>query len=187
MGKKWQARVTEGTGVVVEAWEDGAFLPEDGSPVIGEFEDEDEALAAAEEAAEAARRFQEGDRDEGAAAQFLNLTPHAIVLGGHTIPPSGDVARVATVETHVDDLDVGAGSVPVITVQWGGIEGVPADVDPRTMVLVSGYVAGAIEAGAACPVATVYVPDRFIRDAAGRIVGASALRRVDRPAKGGAA
>lgn len=31
----------------------------------------------------------------------------------------------------------------------------------------------AVEAGAACPVATVYVPDRLVRDAAGKIVGAS--------------
>jgi hypothetical protein len=61
MDKKFQARVTENQGVVVEAWEDGAFLPEDGSPVIGEFETEDKARAAAEEAAEAARKFQEGD------------------------------------------------------------------------------------------------------------------------------
>jgi len=115
-------------------------------------------------------------------ANFLNLTPHTINLGaGYAIPPSGTVARVATVETHIDDLDVGAGSIPVVTTQWGGIEGIPADVDPWTMVLVSGYVAAAIESGAVCPVATVYVPDHFVRDSAGKIVGASALRRVDRP------
>jgi hypothetical protein len=69
----------------------------------------------------------------------------------------------------------------VITTRCGGIEGFPAEIQLGAMVLVSGYVAGAIEAGAACPVATVYVPDHFVRDAVGKIVGASALRQVLRP------
>ena len=115
-------------------------------------------------------------------ASFLNLTPHTITLGGHAIPPSGQVARVATQEKHIEDLDMGdTGSVPVIRTRFGGIEGIPLELDPRALVLVSGYVAAAIEAGAAIPVATVYVPDRLVRDAAGKVVGASALRRVDRP------
>ena len=61
---KFQARVTEGVGVVVEAWDDGTFFPDDGSPVIGEYETEAEAQAAADGAAEAARRFQDEDADE---------------------------------------------------------------------------------------------------------------------------
>ena len=113
--------------------------------------------------------------------KFLNLTPHEIVLGGVAIPPSGTVARVTTQETHIDDLDVGQGSIPVISTRFGGVEGFPLEMDPRALVLVSGYVASAVEAGAAIPVAQVYVPDHFCRDASGKIVGASALRRVDRP------
>jgi hypothetical protein len=51
--KKFQARITDGQGVVVEAWEDGEFLPHDGSVVVGEFDSPEEALAAAEAALQA--------------------------------------------------------------------------------------------------------------------------------------
>ena len=112
---------------------------------------------------------------------FLNLTPHEIVLGGYSIPPSGLVARVSALEKHVDDLDVGHGSIPVVTVRFGGIVGIPEDIDFRKMIIVSSLVASAIEAGDDCPLHTVYTPHDLVRDKQGRIIGASALRRIDNP------
>ncbi len=72
---------------------------------------------------------------------FVNLTPHAIVLRTEagdniTIPPSGDVARVATTEVITSSV----AGIPVITRTMGKPEGLPAEGTP---VLVSAMVAAA--------------------------------------------
>ena len=67
---------------------------------------------------------------------FVNLTPHAIVLNnGQTIPASGVVARVKQTTTDFD-----ADGVAVAT--WGEIENLPQP-NEGTIYIVSGLVASA--------------------------------------------
>ena len=47
--------------------------------------------------------------------EFINLTPHALVVAGRTIEPSGQVARVS-----VEYVDAGRiGGIPVVIQQFG--------------------------------------------------------------------
>jgi len=68
---------------------------------------------------------------------FVNLTPHAIVLNnGTTFPPSGDVARVTVAYSDFD-------SDGIATTTFGNIIGLP-DPAPDTFYIVSGMVAATI-------------------------------------------
>jgi len=71
---------------------------------------------------------------------MLNLTPHAITLrtaaGDVIFPPSGAVARVATLETVIGEH----AGVPVISRSFGDVSGLPADGTP---CIVSALVLGA--------------------------------------------
>lgn len=110
--------------------------------------------------------------------QFLNLTPHAIVLRADgedvTVPPSGHVARVETCDRHVSTEGTGTGGyIPVYVRQFGAIAGLPA---PRrdTICLVSTIVLGAVPAGRY----DVMAPDTgptAVRDGDGRIVAVTRL------------
>jgi hypothetical protein len=71
-------------------------------------------------------------------ANFVNLTPHAIVLNdGRLFPPSGEVARVSS--SHSDfDAD------GIASVVFGEVSGLH-DPLPDTFFIVSGLVAAAVK------------------------------------------
>jgi hypothetical protein len=73
---------------------------------------------------------------------MLNLTPHPITLrtplGDVTFPPSGQVARVATISSPTGLIVAG---VPVIRNVYGPISGLPAE---GVECIVSGMVAAAV-------------------------------------------
>jgi hypothetical protein len=103
---------------------------------------------------------------------MLNLTPHAITIrradGSEvTIPPSGQVARVNTVERNISTFE---GGVPVIVRIGGAATGLPEEGVP---CLVSAMVLAAVPGRAG-----VYAPDSgptAIRDERGQVVAVTRL------------
>lgn len=100
---------------------------------------------------------------------MLNLTPHSITVVGadgteKTFPPSGQVARVATVEAVIGFCPVTG--APVVSRTFGEVQGLPED---NTPCLVPSMVLSA------CPGRPeTYAPD----------TGPTALRFQDGPQKG---
>lgn len=70
---------------------------------------------------------------------IVNLTPHAIVIvrenGNITIPPSGNIARVSTME----NLMTYDGHIPIYDQTYGDTTGLP-EMQPDTRYLVSSMV-----------------------------------------------
>jgi len=107
---------------------------------------------------------------------IINLTPHAINVmdkEGNVIasfPPSGTVARAATITEQLADLD----GVPVLRQAFGAVEGL-SDPQPDTIYLVSMVVGQAIGHTRT----DIYGPDTSpagaVRDAEGRIIGTRQL------------
>ena len=101
---------------------------------------------------------------------FINLTPHALNIhapgGVVTIPPSGEVARVATVSEEAAPV----GGIPTVTTACGEVTGLPAPVE-GTVFVGSGLVASA------APRDDVLSPGDLVRDESGRPVGCRGLRR----------
>lgn len=100
---------------------------------------------------------------------MINLTPHAITIstaqGDVTIPPSGQEARVETVEEQVGVVEVNGLMVPVMKRRKGAVTGLPATEED---VLVSSMVLDAIPG-----YANVYAPDTgktAIRNERGQVV-----------------
>ncbi|MDE2106479.1 MAG: hypothetical protein KGL39_55205 [Patescibacteria group bacterium] len=110
----------------------------------------------------------------GPRSTMRNLTPHTIVVGERSFPPSGTVARVTSVATEVAPED----GIPIVHTTYGAIEGLPPDgeTDP---VLVSSLVLSALAASGRKLSYRVLAPDTgpdsVIRDAAGKIVGVKRL------------
>lgn len=101
---------------------------------------------------------------------MLNLTPHPITLRGAqgdiTLPPSGTVARVATVESVIGEV----AGLPVVSRAWGAVSGLPEDGTP---CIVSALVAGAVPGRRG-----VYAPDSgatAIRDERGQVIAVTRL------------
>jgi hypothetical protein len=70
-------------------------------------------------------------------AQFINLTPHSIVLNdGTSFAPSGTIARVSSQLTKVSDL--------FFSRTYGDITGLP-DAQDDTFYIVSGLVKNATD------------------------------------------
>lgn len=86
---------------------------------------------------------------------MLNLTPHPITLrtaeGEVTFPPSGTVARVATIETVIGSLMVEGIEVPVVSRVFGEVTGLPEE---GTACIVSSMVLDAVKGRHG-----VYAPD----------------------------
>jgi hypothetical protein len=102
---------------------------------------------------------------------MLNLTPHAITLrtpqGDVTIPASGTVARVATVDTDTGNTVSG---LPVVRRAFGDVTGLPADGTP---CVVSALVLGAVPGRA-----NTYAPDTgptAVRNDKGQIIAVTRL------------
>jgi len=103
---------------------------------------------------------------------FVNLTPHAITIHGDgddvmVIPPSGTVARCATVDQVVGQFD----GVDIHAIQLGALDGLPTPQDGV------GYIASLIAAQAARRAGRtdVFAPGPAIRDSDGRVIGCRGL------------
>jgi len=76
--------------------------------------------------------------------KVVNLTPHEINVAGVVFPPSGTVARVATVQKDAGALVFDGHTFPVVHNTYGEVEGLP-DPEPGTVYLVSALVLSALE------------------------------------------
>ena len=108
---------------------------------------------------------------------LINLTPHAInLMAGDatiTVPPSGVVARCTTTRTQVDVLTVDGVQIPVNSLSFGEVQGLPAP-KPDTMYVVSSLVANAAKDRQ-----DLLTVDDAVRDAGGNIIGCRALARTN--------
>lgn len=102
--------------------------------------------------------------------KLVNMTPHEISIinadgGIISIPPSGEVVRVAMVSTCVATIE----GINFCATQFGCVEGLPEQVE-GTMLIVSGMVLDASERGDLC------APGNLVRDRDGRPVACDGLR-----------
>ena len=102
---------------------------------------------------------------------IVNLTPHSLSLvttngGTLTVPPSGAVARVASTTR---DLGVTPEGVRLTCPSFGAVEGLPGPQE-GTLYVVSALVRAAVPGRS-----DVASPGDLVRDAEGRVVGASSL------------
>jgi len=106
--------------------------------------------------------------------RFENLTPHEVVIMDSEnnivakIPPSGKIARVATREKVVGNIN----GVPIVTTEYGAVEGLP-DPQPGTVYIVSLVVLQALAGKRHDVVAPNTAPRGVgaVRDSQGRIIG----------------
>jgi hypothetical protein len=108
--------------------------------------------------------------------RLVNLTAHKVTLvtpdGDLTIEPSGQVARVSEIYSHIDEIEVGEAKLPFGHVSYSAIEGLP-DPEPGVLYIVSRPVAER-----ATDRNDLVVPYRLVRDEAGAVVGAAGLARI---------
>ena len=104
--------------------------------------------------------------------RFINLTPHEIKIiteGGElSIPPSGTIARVKTIERDAGTL----AGIPVVSRQFGEVENLP---DPEEGIA---YIVSALVLEAAKGRDDVYAPDTgptAIRNESGQIMAVTRL------------
>lgn len=104
-----------------------------------------------------------------------NLTPHdvIVVLENETtvnFPATGVVARVTSTSTPAGVLEVEGLHLPLVREVYGEVENLP-DPDGETFFIVSSIVASA--AGGRND---LLIPNDFVRDEEGRILGCRSLR-----------
>ena len=102
---------------------------------------------------------------------IINLTPHAIVVGDRTIPPSGVVARVASTARELPPIE----GLPVVETAFGETTGLP----PETLGtwLVVSQVVQTANPGRKDLLRPDTGPESVIRDAEGKILGVKRLTR----------
>ena len=102
--------------------------------------------------------------------KLVNLTPHLISIvtpsGTVTVPPSGTVARVTKTSSPVTLPGV---DVPLVTLAWGGLEGLP-EPDGESLFVTSALVREAVPGRQ-----DVASPGDLVRDAAGQPIGCQGL------------
>ncbi len=103
--------------------------------------------------------------------RLVNCTPHAVVINGLTILPSGAVARCREIAEPRGMVDVGGVEVPLVSKRFGEVEGLPEPED-GTLFIVSALAAQAAWAAGRRDV--VCVGDA-VRDSDGRVIGAASL------------
>jgi hypothetical protein len=114
---------------------------------------------------------------------FVNLTPHAIVLrdpqtgAWHVLPPAGTVARVALEFEDSGHVSTPVQNFPCRCVRPGAAQGLPPNdpEDPFTVYVVSaqvGQAVGPLREDVWCP-----DTDRAERDEQGRILSVPGLVR----------
>lgn len=107
---------------------------------------------------------------------IVNLTPHSINLYDgagallHSIPPSGDVARVAQRRTNLSSV----AGVPVTRSEFGNVTGLPRPKE-GTIYIVSGLVLSRTTRS------DVFAPGKAIRDSDGRVIGCEGLSAAPLP------
>jgi hypothetical protein len=116
--------------------------------------------------------------------RVVNLTPHEINIAGVTFPPSGTVARVATIQKDAGTLVFDGHTFPVVHNTYGEVQGLP-DPQPGTVYLVSALVLSALEAQGIYR-DDVFAPDTgpqgVIRGPDGQIQGVRRLVGMKNPA-----
>lgn len=104
---------------------------------------------------------------------LVNITPHAIVIRVGTqhvtVPPSGQVARVATQTIPTGVVEFGGIEIPTYRQVAGDVTGLP-DPQDDTIFVVSSMVRLASPGRP-----DVASPGELIRDAAGQPVGCNGL------------
>lgn len=107
---------------------------------------------------------------------IINLTPHGVnILGqdGHTVlvvpPPSGDVARVATIDQPMNGLVIDGATIPVSSPTMGDVVGLPAP-QQGVVLLVSALVRAAVPGRA-----DVVSPGPLVRGQDGQPIGCRGL------------
>ena len=98
---------------------------------------------------------------------IFNLTPHAIVVGSRSFPPSGSLARVAMVVTPKGEID----GVPLFCTAFGQVEGLPPQEAGR-YYLVSALVASAVKERT-----DLLSPSGLVRDGEGKVIGCEGFTR----------
>mgnify|MGYP003348687737 CR=1 FL=1 len=94
--------------------------------------------------------------------RFLNLTPHPIVVvGGPTIPPSGTVARCATVSRSAGEHQ----GVALVRATFGEVVDLP-DPEEGVLLVVSALVRAAVPHRG-----DVASPGDLVRDGSGAVIG----------------
>jgi len=109
-------------------------------------------------------------------AKLVNLTPHVInvaVIDGDgammTVPPSGDVARVASQATDAGHVKVDGEAISLSRTAFGDVQGLPAP-EAGTIYVVSALVRGAVPHRR-----DVASPGDLIRGADGQPIGCRGL------------
>lgn len=107
----------------------------------------------------------------------INLTPHAITIRvgerDITIPPSGQVARVAVRSVERNSQVIDGVEVPIVANEYGSVEGLPESKDEFDAFIVSALVLGRCSG-----IRGVYAPDTgptAIRDEKGQIKAVTRL------------
>lgn len=103
--------------------------------------------------------------------RIVNLTPHALNLlveGEMVEIPSAGLARCATTVENVSVL----GGVRIVQTHYGEVTGLPAP-EADTIYVVSAMVLAALGGSRD----DVFGPADYVRDEAGRVVGARALTK----------
>lgn len=109
---------------------------------------------------------------------IVNVTPHAITLLDKdnniikVFPPSGDVARCAVTRTQIGAMDFNGNIVPVNSLGFGMVQGLPAPND-GTYYIVSSLVAQAAKGRK-----DLLTVDDAVRDKDGVIIGCRAFAQT---------
>lgn len=101
-------------------------------------------------------------------SRIVNLTPHAIVLRGKTIEPSG-LARCETSSIKIGEVN----GIDVNQRSFGEVYGLP-ETERDTYYIVSAIVAQAVKGLRD----DCLVVDETIRDDAGKIIGCESLAKI---------
>jgi hypothetical protein len=107
---------------------------------------------------------------------IVNLTPHVLnIVNADTsvrvdLPPSGEVARVATARMQTGE----AGGLPLFETRFGEVTGLP-DAREGVIFVVSGLVAGHPSVRDR---ADVYSPGELVRGPDGQPIGCRGLTRT---------
>ena len=120
--------------------------------------------------------------------QIHNMTPHVItiVVDGVSVSfPSEGVIRAAQKDVKVDevvtDLKIEAGSagftIPVFSSTFGAPEGVPEEIDPNGIYVVSMLAYQSLRTHG-YDMDKYYIVSGTIRDESGRIVGCKGLAKA---------
>lgn len=102
---------------------------------------------------------------------FVNLTPHTLNIieedgSVYTLPPSGQVARVATERRIVNIID----GIEIFETVFGEVVGLP-ERNRNDLLIVSALVAQRTDR------TDVYSPGELVRDADGKVIGCRGLTR----------